>query len=86
MEWLGAGVAVFVVEGFQFLLKFECTLKPAWSTLITGAPLSVAAGLLTAIVLRRASGRPRFPPWAWIVVVLLALVGVPLYLLGHICG
>ena len=86
MEWLAAAIAIVAVDGAQFLVGFECTLKPAWSTLVTGAPLSVAAGLVTATLLRPRLGKPRLPAWVWLVVVVLALVGIPFYLLGHICG
>jgi hypothetical protein len=86
MEWLAAAVALLAVDGVQFRLGFECTLEPAWSTLITGAPLSAGVGLVTATLLRRPLRKSRFPGWIWIWIVLLGLLGVPFYLLGHICG
>jgi hypothetical protein len=86
MEWQLAAGVFLAVDMFQFVLPFPCSLSPKWSTLLFGAPFSAAGGLLAAGLMRQHVGNPRFPAWAWVISGLLALLGLPLYLLGHMCS
>lgn len=84
MEWLLAAIVFFIIEACN--VAFPCTLDPKWGSLVFGIPLSVAGGMLVVGILRLELGKKPFPIWAWVIDGLLALLGLPLYLLGHLCG
>jgi hypothetical protein len=82
LRWTVGAVVFCGVQAAQFL--FQCSFEREWC-LIFGTPLSLAAALVAARPFRARGGAANRVRFA-ILVSVLALIGAPAYLLGHICG
>lgn len=78
-----AAVSFCLVEAAQF--GFPCSVEMKWC-LFFGAPLSIAVALIVDRLTHRRLAYDYHPFWFWALVGILALIGLPTYALGHICG